>query len=48
MLVWIRANYILWCTWKVSKLGECMVLWGEPHEPSIQHQVYIFRQYVDS
>ena len=21
-----------------------MALWGEPNEPSIQHQVYIFRQ----
>ena len=30
------------------KLGECMVLWGEPNEPSIQHQLYIFRQCVDS
>ena len=30
------------------KLGECMALWGEPNEPSIQHQLYIFRQCVDS
>ena len=29
-------------------LGECMALWGEPNEPSIQHHVYIFMQYVDS
>ena len=25
-----------------------MALWGEPNEPSIQHQVYIFMQCVDS
>ena len=25
-----------------------MALWGEPNEPSIQNQVYIFRQCVDS
>ena len=24
-----------------------MALWGEPNEPSIQHHVYIFMQYVD-
>ena len=29
-------------------LGECIALWGEPNEPSIQHHVYIFMQYVDS
>ena len=29
-------------------LGECMALWGKPYEPSIQHHVYIFMQYVDS
>ena len=29
-------------------LGECMALWGEPNEFSIQHHVYIFMQYVDS
>ena len=29
-------------------LGECMALWGESNEPSIQHQVCIFRQCVDS
>ena len=28
-------------------LGECMELWGEPNEPGIQHQVYIFMQCVD-
>ena len=32
----------------VRKLGECMVLWGEPNEPSIQRHVYIFMQCVDS
>ena len=29
-------------------IGECMALWGEPNEPSIQHKVYIFMQCVDS
>ena len=29
-------------------LGECIALWGEPNELSIQHRVYIFMQYVDS
>ena len=29
-------------------LGECMALWGEPNELSIQHYVHIFMQYVDS
>ena len=29
------------------RLGECMALWGEPNEPSIQHQVYIFMQCID-
>ena len=29
-------------------LGECIALWGEPYELSIQHRVYIFMQYVDS
>ena len=32
----------------VEILGECMALWGEPNELSIQHHVYIFMQYVDS
>ena len=32
----------------VSSLGECIALWGEPNELSIQHHVYIFIQYVDS
>ena len=32
----------------IGKLGECMVLWDEPNELSIQHHVYIFMQYVDS
>ena len=32
----------------VAKLGECMVLLGEPNEPSKQHHVYVFVQYVDS
>ena len=27
-------------------LGECMALWGDPNELSIQHCVYIFMQYV--
>ena len=31
----------------VYELGECMALWGEPNEPSIQDQVYIFMQCVD-
>ena len=25
-----------------------MALWAEPNEPSMQHQLYIFRQCVDS
>ena len=29
------------------KLGESMALWDKPNEPSIQHHVYIFMQYVD-
>ena len=29
-------------------LGECIALWGKPNEPCIQHQVYIFMQYIDS
>ena len=29
-------------------LGECIALWGEPNELSIQHRVYIFMHYVDS
>ena len=29
-------------------LGECMALWGEPNELSIQHRVYILMQYADS
>ena len=29
-------------------LSECMALWGQPDELSIQHHVYIFMQYVDS
>ena len=32
----------------VKLLGECIALWGEPNELSIQHHVYIFMQYVDS
>ena len=28
-------------------LGDCMTMWGQPNEPSIQHHVYIFMQYVD-
>ena len=32
----------------VLKLGECMALWGEPNEFSIQHRVYIFMKYVAS
>ena len=28
-------------------LGECIALCGEPNEPSIQHHVYIFMQYVN-
>ena len=36
------------CTDPAHTLGECMALWGEPNEPSIQHQVYIFMQCVDS
>ena len=24
-------------SWYAYKLGECMALWGEPNEPSIQH-----------
>ena len=32
----------------VYTLGECIALWGEPNELSIQHHVYIFIQYVDS
>ena len=35
-------------TLPVYILGECMALWGEPNELSIQHHVYIFMQYVDS
>ena len=31
-----------------SILGECIALWGEPNELSMQHHVYIFMQYVDS
>ena len=30
----------------LDTLGECIVLWGEPNELSIQHHVYIFMQYV--
>ena len=30
----------------VAKLGECIALWGEPNELSIQHRIYIFIQYV--
>ena len=30
------------------KLGECIALWGEPNELSIQYHIYIFIQYVDS
>ena len=33
---------------KVSTLGECIALWGEPNELSIQYRIYIFMQYVDS
>ena len=29
-------------------LGECIALWGEPNELSIQYRIYIFMQYVDS
>ena len=29
-------------------LGECIALWGEPNELSIQSHIYIFIQYVDS
>ena len=29
-------------------LGDCVVLWGQPNEPSIQHHVYFFMQYVDT
>ena len=29
-------------------LGECIALWGEPNELSIQYRIYIFIQYVDS
>ena len=29
-------------------LGECIALWGEPNELSIQYCIYIFIQYVDS
>ena len=29
-------------------LGECIALWDEPNELSIQHRGYIFMQYVDS
>ena len=29
-------------------LGECIALWGELNELSIQHRVHIFMQYVDS
>ena len=32
----------------VAKLGECIALWGEPNELSIQYRIYIFIQYVDS
>ena len=31
-----------------TALGECMALWGEPNELSIQHHVYIFMQHVDN
>ena len=31
----------------VLLLGECIALWDEPNELSIQHHVYIFMQYVD-
>ena len=34
--------------WIASLLGECMALWGEPNELSIQYHIYIFIQYVDS
>ena len=32
----------------VAKLGECIALWDEPNELSIQYRIYIFIQYVDS
>ena len=35
-------------TYSYNKLGECMALCGKSNEPSIQHQVYIFRQCIDS
>ena len=41
------ALAILLCS-VVITLGECMALWGEPNEPSIQRKVYIFMQCVDS
>ena len=29
-------------------ISECIALWDEPNELSIQHDVYIFIQYIDS
>ena len=41
---------ILWAVvWDdTAILGECIALWGEPNELSIQYRIYIFIQYVDS
>ena len=30
----------------LTTLGECIALWGEPNELSIQYRSYIFIQYV--
>ena len=51
MIIWatqVRLCNVSYEVTYVPILGECIALWGEPNELSIQHRVYIFMQYVDS
>ena len=51
-ILYMEVNHSPIFTYQIKSvlaiLGECMVLRGEPNEPSIQHQGYIFMQCVDS
>ena len=47
--LWILFNFLSTIIYGVLyTLGECIALWGEPNELSIQYRIYIFIQYVDS
>ena len=47
LVIMMSKIHMVAIKWKyLLILGECIALWGEPNELSIQYRIYIFIQYV--